>query len=114
MCVLSVVRTRVISSCRIQGCSSHVSRSSIGYLGPAIIDVSRCRVIDCVHVVLLSVIYYHYTVDCFGDSEGLENVYWLVLIYSSNLPSQHLTGVLVVHLRPLVVSLISIRHVDGR
>ncbi|EPS96220.1 hypothetical protein FOMPIDRAFT_1053479 [Fomitopsis schrenkii] len=35
---------------------------------------------DCVHVVLSIVVYYHYTVDCFGDLKALQSVYWLLLV----------------------------------
>lgn len=61
---------------RIQGCSAHVSRGSTGFPGSALMSIAGGRAIDCLHVVLSGIIYYHYTVDCFGDSKALESVYW--------------------------------------
>ncbi|EPS96221.1 hypothetical protein FOMPIDRAFT_91126 [Fomitopsis schrenkii] len=42
--------------------------------------VAALMTTDCVHVVLSVIVYYHYTVDCFGDLQALYSVYWLLLV----------------------------------
>lgn len=36
------------------------------------------RAADFVHVVLMAMIYYHYTVECFGDYQALKDIYLYV------------------------------------